>query len=96
VLVRSGSEDDTAAGPLRGADGALAGTTGALLKALGIEDKRATVVVADDDVNAFLSFRNLPKVRVIGASEANAHNLIDNGALVLSEAIASNFGEVLA
>jgi large subunit ribosomal protein L4 len=68
----------------------------ALLKALGVEDKRTTVVVADDDVNAFLSFRNLPKVRVIGASEANAHNLIDNGALVMSEAIASNFGEVLA
>ena len=52
----------------------------ALLAALGIAEKRVTVVVSDDDVNAYLSFRNLQKVNVIGVSEANTRNLIDNGA----------------
>lgn len=68
----------------------------ALLKALDIADKRVTVVVADDDVNTYLAFRNLPKVNVIGVSEANTRNLIDNGALVMSSAVAKRFEEVLA
>jgi large subunit ribosomal protein L4 len=68
----------------------------ALLKNLGIEGKRVTVVVPDDAIDAFLSFRNIKKVNVIGAGEANAHNLIDNAALVMTEAVAEKFGEVLA
>jgi large subunit ribosomal protein L4 len=68
----------------------------ALLKALGIEDKRVTVVVSDEDINTYLSFRNLPKVTVIGASEATVQTLIDNGALVMSAAVAKQFEEVLA
>ena len=68
----------------------------ALLAALGISEKRVTVVVSDDDVNAYLSFRNLKKVNVIGVSEANTRNLIDNGALVMTADIAKQFEEVLA
>ena len=68
----------------------------ALLVALGIAEKRVTVVVSDDDVNAYLSFRNLQKVNVIGVSEANTRNLIDNGALVMTADIAKQLGEVLA
>lgn len=68
----------------------------AVLKALGVDDRRVTVVVPDDAVETFLSFRNLPKVRVIGVSEANAHNLIDNAALVMTEAVAKRLEEVLA
>ena len=68
----------------------------ALLAALGISEKRVTVVVSDDDVNAYLSFRNLKKVNVIGVSEANTRNLIDNGALVMTTDIAKQFEEVLA
>ena len=56
----------------------------AFLKALGVSG-RTTVVVDDDDVNAFLSFRNVEKVRVIGASEANTLDLLDCGALVMSQ-----------
>ena len=40
----------------------------AALKALGIEGKRVTIVVADDDVITYLAFRNLPKVSIIAAS----------------------------
>ena len=67
----------------------------ALLANLGIEGKRVTVVVADDDINAFLSFRNIKKVNVIGSSEATAGNLIDNGALVMSVDVAKQLEEAL-
>ena len=68
----------------------------AMLKALGINDKRVTVVVTDEDVNTYLSFRNLANVRVIADSEATTRTLVDNGALVMTAAIANHFGEVLA
>ena len=68
----------------------------ALLVALGIAEKRVTIVVPDDDVNTYLSFRNLEKVNVIGASEATTRSLIDNGALVMSADVAKQFEEVLA
>ena len=68
----------------------------AILKALGIEDKRVTVVVPDDDVTTYLAFRNLPKVTVVGASEANARCILDNGALLMSTDVAKHFEEVLA
>ncbi|SET06274.1 large subunit ribosomal protein L4 [Olsenella sp. KH3B4] len=68
----------------------------AVLDALGISGKRVTVVIPDDDVNSYLSFRNLEKVNCIAVSEANTRNLIDNGALVMTTAIAKQLEEVLA
>jgi large subunit ribosomal protein L4 len=59
-------------------------TAAEILSTLGI-DGRVTVVVANDDVNALLSFRNLPRARVITASEANTYDLVDNTALVLTQ-----------
>ncbi|MCL4078536.1 50S ribosomal protein L4 [Coriobacteriia bacterium Es71-Z0120] len=56
----------------------------AVLEKLGITG-RCTVVVANDDVNAILSLRNLPKVRVITASEANTYDLVDNTALLFTK-----------
>ena len=55
-----------------------------ILKTLGITG-RVTIVVPDDDINAMLSFRNLPKVRVIAASEANTYDLVDNTALLFTK-----------
>ena len=68
----------------------------ALLAALGVETKRVTVVVPDDDVNTYLSFRNVQGVNVIGVSEATTRTLIDNGALVMTADIAKKLEEVLA
>ena len=68
----------------------------AILKALELEAKRVTVVVPDDDVNTYLSFRNIPTVTVIGVSEANTRYILDNGALLMSTAIAKQLEEVLA
>jgi large subunit ribosomal protein L4 len=68
----------------------------AILKALGIADKRVTLVVPDDDVNTYLAFRNIAKVAVIGCSEANTRNILDNGALLMSAEVAKHLEEVLA
>lgn len=66
-----------------------------VLKNLGLEG-RVTVIVPDDEVNTFLSFRNLSKVRVIGVSELNTLDFIDNKALVLTDVALTRIEEVLA
>ncbi len=66
----------------------------AFLKELDVTG-RATVVLNDDDVNTFLSFRNLKKVRVIGASEFNTLDLLDNAALIMSQTAVKYAEEVL-
>lgn len=68
---------------------------GEVLKNLGLEG-RVTIIVPDDEVNTFLSFRNLSKVRVIGVSELNTLDFIDNKALVLTDAALTRIEEVLA
>ena len=65
-----------------------------LLDALGITG-RVTVVIPDDDVNAYKSFRNLPKVRIIGASEANTYDFIDNAVLLMCSDAVKYVEEVL-
>ncbi len=56
----------------------------AILQALGIE-KRVTIVVSNDDVNAIKSFRNIPKARIITASEANTYDLVDNTSVLFTK-----------
>lgn len=55
-----------------------------VLKALDINGK-VTIVVGNDDMNALLSFRNLPKTRVITASESNTYDLVDNTAVLFTK-----------
>ena len=68
----------------------------AMLKALGLEGKRLTIIVREDDINAYLSFRNIPKTWIITPAEANTYDLINNGALIMPADVAAHFGEVLA
>ena len=68
----------------------------AVLKALGLTDRRVTLILDDDDVITYLAFRNLPQVIIYGVSEANTRNLLDNGALVMTTAVAKQLEEVLA
>lgn len=56
----------------------------ATLKALGI-DGRVTVVVSNDDIVAIQSLRNIDKVRVITASEANTYDLVDNASVLFTK-----------
>ena len=68
----------------------------AMLKALGLEGKRLTIIVRDEDVNAYLSFRNIPKTFIITADEANTYDLVNKNAVLMPADIAAHFGEVLA
>jgi len=56
---------------------------------------RITFVVSDDDVNAFLSFRNISGVRIIPVSEMNTYDFIDNRKLILTKAALDRVEEVL-
>ena len=67
-----------------------------VLKALGLEGKRVTIVVPDDDVETYLSFRNIPGAEVFGVTEVNTRILVDNKALVMTVDIAKQLEEVLA
>lgn len=67
----------------------------AILKSLELNG-RITLVIADDDINTYLSFHNIPAVRVLAASEANTYDFIDNKALVFTSAALSRIEEVLA
>ena len=51
----------------------------------GLAGEDITVVVANDDESAVLSFRNLPQARVITASEANTYDLVDNTAVLFTQ-----------
>ena len=65
------------------------------LEALKIKG-RTTIVVDDDDFESFLSFRNLENVLIIGATESNCYDLLDNANLVLTKAALNYLEEVLA
>ena len=67
----------------------------AFLKAMGLEG-RTTIVVNDDDVNAYLSFRNIPTVNILPVAAANTYELIDNKALVFTADALKRIEEVLA
>lgn len=67
----------------------------AALRALGVEG-RATVVVGNEDNNAFLSFRNVPKVNILPVAEANTYELLDNKALIFTAEALKRIEEVLS
>lgn len=67
----------------------------AALRALGVEG-RATVVIGNEDVNAFLSFRNVPKVNILPVAEANTYELLDNKTLIFTAEALKRIEEVLS
>ena len=64
------------------------------LDALGVTG-RCTLVLADDDVNSYLSFRNIPTVRIISARESNTYDFVDNKKLIITKSALSYIEEVL-
>ena len=68
----------------------------ALIKALGLEGKRITVVIGNEDVEAYLSFRNIPEVNILPVGDINTYELIDNKTLVIAEPCLKYIEEVLA
>jgi large subunit ribosomal protein L4 len=67
----------------------------AMLKSLEAEG-RVTIVLPDNNINAFLSFRNIPRVRVIAVSESNTRDFLDNASLVFTTASLKRIEEVLS
>ncbi len=67
----------------------------AVLKALGVEG-RTTIVVDNDNMNAFLSFRNIPTVDILPVDEANTYELLDNKYLIFTEGALRKLEEAMA
>ena len=67
----------------------------AVLKALEVEG-RCTLVVTDDNVNAFLSFRNIPTVDVVPSGSENVYELLDNKFLIFEEEALRKLEEAMA
>ena len=67
----------------------------AALKALGIEG-RCTVIIGDDVINAYLSFRNIKSVTVIPVAFMNTYDFLDNKKLVVTSEALARIEEVLA
>ena len=65
------------------------------LKALGIEG-RCTVIIGDDDINAYLSFRNIKSVNVMPVAFMNTYDFLDNKNLVVASEALARIEEVLA
>jgi large subunit ribosomal protein L4 len=60
------------------------------LRSLGVEG-RSLVVIERDDVNAALSFRNLPEVQLIQVGELNAYDVLSNDWIVFTRAALESF-----
>lgn len=56
-----------------------------VLAALGIQGKKSTVVLAEQDKNVYLSSRNFEGSNVITASELNTYSILNGGILILTE-----------
>jgi len=67
-----------------------------VLDALGLKDKKITVVLGNEETNAYLSLRNIPRVRPIFAFEANTYDLVDNTAVLMTKEAVEYLGEVLS
>ena len=68
----------------------------AFIQAMGFEGQRTTLVIGNEDVTTWLSFRNLEKVNVLPVAEANTYELLDNKQLVSTAEALKRIEEVLA
>ena len=68
----------------------------AAIKALGLEGKRFTLVIGNDDIETFLSFRNIPEANILPVGDINTYEIIDNKVLVIVDTCLSRIEEVLA
>lgn len=56
-----------------------------VLQALGLNGKKSTVVLAEQDKNVYLSSRNFEGSNVVTASELNTYSILNGGTLILTE-----------
>lgn len=68
----------------------------AALKALGVDNERVTLVIENEDVDTFLSFRNIPTVDILPVNDINTYEILDNKKLVIVDSCLTYIEEVLA
>ena len=57
----------------------------AIRKSLDLNDKKSTFVLSEPNKNIYLSSRNLPKQKIVTASNLNTYEIMNAGTLVLLE-----------
>jgi large subunit ribosomal protein L4 len=67
-----------------------------LLKNLSLNDKKTLLVVDGNNKNIYLSARNLPKAKVINASDLNTYDILNAGTLVLAESSVKKIENLLS
>ncbi len=67
-----------------------------ILAALKVADQKPVVVTSDYEKEVYLSSRNLPKTKVVRASDLNTYEVMNAGALVLSEGAVEKIKEAFA
>lgn len=66
-----------------------------ILKALGVEGERVTLVISNEDINTYFSFRNLQNVDILPVNDINTYEIIDNKKLVIVDECLKYIEEVL-
>jgi large subunit ribosomal protein L4 len=67
-----------------------------ILAALKVADQKPVVVTSDYEKEVYLSSRNLPKTKVVRASDLNTYEVMNAGALILSEGAVEKIKEAFA
>lgn len=67
-----------------------------ILTALKVADNKPVLVTADHEKELYLSSRNLPKAKVMRASDINTYALMNAGTLILSESAVEKIKEAFA
>ena len=68
----------------------------AMLRALSLDNKKATFVLGENNKNVYLSSRNLNKVNVLSLSGVNTYNVLNAGKLVLTERSIAEIESILS
>ena len=67
-----------------------------LLSALNFSDEKTLVVLAEGNKNVYLASRNLPKAKVVVASDLNTYDVLNAAKLVLTTGSVKSLEEALA
>ena len=67
----------------------------AALKALQLDGMRIKLIIPDDAVDTFLSFRNIPGFEILPVNAINTYDIIDNKRLVIVDTCLPYIEEVL-
>jgi len=67
-----------------------------LLAGLSLSDKKTLLVLPEENINVYLSSRNLPKAKVVTVNDVNTYQLLNADQLVLCEGSVSMLETILS